>query len=51
MSPTKESKSSKSSNQGRNTDSEIKSVDMEFGGTGGATFLIVWSHYILMYFW
>ena len=25
--------------------------ELEFGGLWGVTFLIVWSHYILFYFW
>lgn len=29
---------------------EIKSAQ-EFGGPVGALFLILWSHYILFYFW
>ncbi len=28
-----------------------ETVEMEFGGTIGATALMIWSHYILFYFW
>jgi hypothetical protein len=27
------------------------STDLEFGGPAGVVFLMLWSHYILFYFW